>query len=152
MLGLFQLLGFFREATGYVRPDDDAVRRAGSTGERHSGYHRKIVWISGVLGALFALAGLAASIAELTGGKMRESDAKVVLLAPLLAGVAGIMFGVAVACLFAPSEFLTGPMGAKWMSLIGTKNILVARIVCFVFGMLMTAGLITMGVLTLLGK
>ena len=59
-------------------------------------------------------------------------ETKIILMAPFLAGIIGILEGVAVTCLFAPRAFLVGPVGQKWMSLIGTKSVLGARITCAV--------------------
>ena len=55
---------------------------------------------------------------------------------PLMFAVEGMVFGVSVACLFAPREFLTGPVGQKWMRLIGTESIVAARIVCLLITLL----------------
>jgi hypothetical protein len=56
------------------------------------------------------------------------------------------------ACLFAPREFLTGPVGQKWMKLIGTKSVLVARIVCLIFGLIVAAPFVAIGMSITWGK
>jgi hypothetical protein len=43
---------------------------------------------------------------------------------------AGLSFGIAVGCLFAPLDFLLSPIGGKWLKMIGVKSVLAARIVC----------------------
>ncbi|MEI8381890.1 MAG: hypothetical protein WCJ09_17305 [Planctomycetota bacterium] len=65
----------------------------------------------------------------------------VVLIFPLLGGAGGALLGSGAACLFAPKEFLTGPIGLKWMRLIGTENIIAARIVCFVASVIVPLGI-----------
>lgn len=45
--------------------------------------------------------------------------------------------GVSLGCLLAPSTFLQSPAGAKWMELIGTTNMVAARVVC---GLVVVAG------------
>jgi hypothetical protein len=35
-------------------------------------------------------------------------------------------------CLLASSDFLLGPVGTRWMQLIGTNNLRVARITCII--------------------
>ncbi len=65
-------------------------------------------------------------------------------VAPVLFGVGGAFFGIAIACLFAPRDFLAGLVGRKWMKLIGTENILVARIVCALLGVVGLLPLVAM--------
>lgn len=57
------------------------------------------------------------------------------LFSPIMFGVGGYMAGVAVVCLFAPREFLTGPVGKPWMKTIGTKSVTVMRIMCVLIGL-----------------
>lgn len=61
-----------------------------------------------------------------------------VFIAPFTLGGAGATLGLCIACAIAPTEFLEGPAGAKWMSTIGTRNVTVARIACIVLGLLIT--------------
>ena len=97
-----------------------------------------------VLGLIFA-------VAALCGPAPQEGTGKV-LLAPLLFGAAGCLFGAAVGCLFAPGDFLAGPIGRKWMDMIGTKNVVVARIVCLIFGLVVAAPVAGLGLLLLFAK
>jgi hypothetical protein len=59
---------------------------------------------------------------------------------------------MALACLFAPHDFLTGPVGKRWMKLIGTKSVPVARLACGLFGLVVGAPLILSGLLSALGR
>jgi len=133
---LFQLLGFFEEARKYASPDEDAVARAGPETPRHVSFHRRIVAVAillGLVGAAFGVWLIVVAAGENTAAK----DATKILLAPLVFAAAGLVFGVSVTCLFAPRSFLTGPVGQKWMQLIGTQSTAVARVVCLLFTMLL---------------
>jgi hypothetical protein len=128
---------FFREAMGYVTADEDAVDQLGEAAPLHAMFHKRIVAVSIVFGILGGLIGLGFAISGLLWPHPgHEDDQKMLLLAPMMAGAAGLLFGAAVACLFAPREFLTGPIGSKWMTLIGTKNVLAARLVCLMVAMI----------------
>jgi hypothetical protein len=131
----FQVLRFFEEAWTYSCTDDADVHEAGVDGTRHASFHRRIVSVGvpfGVVGAGLGIAFLLAS-----GGQAAPRDGAKVLLAPLMFAASGLIFGVAVACLFAPRAFLTGPVGRRWMQLIGTRNVIVARVVCSIFTLLL---------------
>lgn len=133
---LFQLLGFFEEASKYASPDEDAVARAGPEAPRHVSFHRRIVTVGlllGLVGAAFGVGLIVVAPGENTPAK----DVPKILLAPLVFAAAGLVFGVSVTCLFAPRSFLMGPVGQKWMQLIGTRNTVVARVVCSLFTMLL---------------
>lgn len=79
-----------------------------------------------------------------------QSEGAEILLAPVLFGAAGLLFGAAVACAFAPRSFLTGPAGRKWMKLIGTRNVLAARIVCLVLALILGGVPTALGVFILI--
>ena len=131
-----QLLGFFHEASRYTAPDDLAVREAGDDGPRHSSFHRRIVALGALLGVIGAGLGVA-MIANIDRAPGRDRTR--ILLAPLVFAAMGTIFGAAVACLFAPRGFLAGPVGRKWMQLIGTESVAAARVVCFLFMLLFAA-------------
>ena len=141
-MGLFS---FFRGASGYVHPDPGAVQLGGENAPRSASYHKKMVWISCLCGALGATVGLAASVAIVQSAE----PARGVLVAPFTFCAAGLLLGAATACLFAPREFLTGPFGKKWMKLIGTKNVLAARIACFALAAIIAGPLIGLAVLVI---
>lgn len=133
---LFELLGFFKEASEYTSPDEDAVVKAGSEAPRHASFHRRIVTVSVIFGLMGAALGVG-MIFIAVGQDAALDDGAEILLAPLVFAAAGLVFGVSVACLFAPRSFLTGPVGQKWMKLIGTESTAVARVVCLLFTMLL---------------
>jgi len=132
----FELLGFFKEASKYTSPDEDAVGRAGSEAPRHVSFHKRIVTVSIILGLMGAALGVG-MIFIAVGENAAQDNGAEILLAPLAFAAAGLVFGVAVTCLFAPRSFLTGPVGQKWMKLIGTESTAAARSVCLLFTMLL---------------
>src|SRR6476646_1439541 len=107
-MALSQLLDFLKAATGFVRPDATAVDAAGESGVVATRYHRRIVLIAGTCGAIAAIGGAVAAVIQPPGAK---DYLKMILLFPLVFGVIGILEGVAVACLVAPRDFLSGPVG-----------------------------------------
>ena len=54
-------------------------------------------------------------------------DTRVFLYLPPVAGAMGAVVGVGFACACAPTRFLNGPLGARWLRLIGTRNVPMAR-------------------------
>ncbi len=127
---LFQSIDFFREATRYLSPDENGVSQAGENARKHVSVHRIIVAVS----AFFGLVGAGLGIGVLVlaaGDKVAAKDLGKLLLAPPMFAIMGIVFGLVVTCLFAPRDFLSGPVGQKWMKLVGTESVVVARIVCF---------------------
>jgi hypothetical protein len=120
-VGVGRLFKFFQEMGDYVNPDD---------GVSNAGYHHVIVWSGGILGTLFAVV-LSGFIFR--GGPGHKPLPPKVLLAPLIFFAMGAVFRSATACTFAPSRFLQGPAGRKWMKLIGTESIVTARVVCSIF-------------------
>jgi hypothetical protein len=151
-MGLFSLFRFYEKTGEYMTPDPTAVEKAGELGERHATYHRRIVLVGGIFGAIGAALGLALSIGTSTADKA-DKDVKGILLAPLMFAAAGVLFGVAMACLFAPTEFLMGPVGRKWMKLIGTESVRGARLTCLIFGLVVMAPFVGCGlIMTLVGK
>ena len=119
--------------------------------QRHMAYHKRIVWVGTCFAAVGAALGLLMSMA-VAGDIQTGRDIKGILLAPFLFGVGGFVFGMALMCLFAPRSFLTGPTGAAWMKLIGTKSVVVARIVCLLFGLVITTPFAAFGLLIAFGK
>jgi hypothetical protein len=87
---------------------------------------------SSLFGAIGVGLGVAVDVLAWQEGTEGKEDAFVymAIVFPLALAVAGLLFGVAAACAFAPRKFLAGPVGRKWMKLIGTKSIAAARLVC----------------------
>jgi hypothetical protein len=147
-MALSQLLDFLKAATGYVKPEAADLEEAGGVESPAARYHTRVVIAAGVSGVIVAIAGTGAAMME----KGSKNDVKMLLLGPLVFGVAGILLGTAGACLMAPREFLTGPVGRKWMALIGTRSVLVARIVCAVTVLIFLGAIIALTVKSALGK
>jgi ABC-type Fe3+ transport system permease subunit len=140
-MSIFGLLGFYSKARTYVSPDGDALEEAGENAPKHASFHRVIVAVScvcGVIGGCLGVALVIGYVLLLQSEPGRRFDFRI-LLVPLALAAFGHFLGVAMACAFAPQTFLTGPLGRKWMKLIGTKSPLLARIVCFLLPMLTIA-------------
>ncbi len=94
---------------------------------------------------IFAIPGVILGLGGSIYGLMHISEIESVkawvgvLVAPFSLGAAGSALGMCLACAAAPTEYLKGPSGEKWMSMIGTQNVTVARIACLVLGVLITA-------------
>lgn len=139
------------------RPNPPRARLIDSTPpeetNRHENYHKRIMLVAAIFAAVGAA--LAAVLLLVVLLRKPESMSLRALLAPVAFGFGGYMFGMSVMCLFAPTAFLTGPVGRQWMRMIGTKSVVVARIACAVFGLIGTGigvGLGFLFVMMLLGK
>lgn len=126
---MFSLFRFFESAGKQAALDDEAVAELGEEGPAHARQHRRIVFTGGALGLVGLSAGIALAVFSTRPGAVNREGAAI-FLAPALFAAAGTMFGVAAACLLSPTAFLAGPVGQKWMRLIGTRSVPVARIVC----------------------
>jgi hypothetical protein len=138
---LFRLFEFFSGARDYARTDHEAVKKNGVDAPRHQLYHRVIV-TCGVLGGILGfVGGVIGAFVSLKHHPVdgRTDDLYITILSPVLTAAAGMLSGVSWACTAAPGSFLNGPLGTKWMGLIGTKNLTVARFVAFVIAVLGTA-------------
>jgi hypothetical protein len=131
---------FFREAGAYAKPEKAALQAAGAQASRHAAYHRKIVSVSCAFGVTGFVLGVVGCVAGLTIWKMRPREEAGFLLTskwavgmlslPVGLAMLGVLLGAAAACLFAPRSFLLGPVGQKWMGLVGTRSVAAARLVC----------------------
>jgi hypothetical protein len=144
------IVGFYVSAADYITPDASAVQNAGDAGLRHAAYHKRIVLMGGFFGLVGAA--LAVAISLLPSNDASGRGLKLAVMGPLMFGAAGILFGVAVTCLCAPQEFLTGPVGSKWLRLIGTKSVPVARFVCLLFGLAVVAPFVILGLMFALAR
>lgn len=61
---------------------------------------------------------------------------KMLFLSPFIFGAMAYVVGLAFAFLFAPTNYLESESGQKWLSKVGTKTILSARIVCAILAAL----------------
>jgi hypothetical protein len=94
----------------------------------HESYHRIIIG-AGVAGAI--LAGVIAAAAVVSDwppatNRPLGKTIRGLLFMPVLGGSAL----AAVACALAPRSFLEGPVGRRWLSWVGTSNVIGARVVC----------------------
>jgi hypothetical protein len=129
------LVSFFRGGSSFLEPDEAALHAAGVNRERYVIGHRRIV----NLARFFGIMGLVLWSGALIFGSVvvgvqfdNPGKAFVVCLSPFLGCMLGATVGAILGCLLAPRDFLHGPLGRKWLSFIGTENVLVARVVCFV--------------------
>lgn len=129
----------FKGAAEYVRPDDRAVVACGEEAPRHASYHRWII-LGGIVFALGGMVVFPLGLMWEAAGKEREVDFVAMLRGAGIGAAAGMLLGVALTCLIAPRDFLLGPMGRKWMELIGVEGVLAARAVCLIV-VLIGAGL-----------
>lgn len=138
MSRLHGLFAFFRESCSFVQPDEQALSEAGHEAGRYANYHKRIVRVSVLLGAIGGAAGLTMAIflgRDLYDGTAEGRDFSLMIYAPFLGAAVGLLAGVAVMCATAPRTFLMGPVGRKWMKLIGTENLLFARLICVLIGL-----------------
>jgi hypothetical protein len=147
-MALSQILDFLKAATGYIKPDAADLDEVGGIESQASRYHTRVIIAAAVCGVIVSIAGTVGALME----KGSEKDLKILLTAPLLFGVAGILLGVAGTCLVAPNEFLAGPIGRKWMALIGTKNVFIARIVCGILVMIFLGAIIALAMKAAFGQ
>jgi hypothetical protein len=145
------LVGFFAAAADLATVDEATLQQAGEAALRHSGYHKVIVTVAVVFGLIGVVLGVSLGIFSADAAKTGR-DVRGIVMAPFVFAAAGILFGFAIACLFAPRAFLTGPFGKKWMALIGTTNVTVARIVCRIFGLVVTAPFVGLGLLIVMSE
>jgi hypothetical protein len=142
-MGLFQLLRFYWEAGKYTSPGPTSLPE--QEARWHRLWHRRIVAFGvgfGILGLLLGT-GILLELARNPGcGDPANQPLGKVLVVPLLTGIVGPCFGVATACLFAPRSFLEGPLGRKWLRLIGTRKVLAARLVCFLVDLVLAGAVI----------
>lgn len=102
-------------------------------------YSKVIATSSYVFAALGVVAGIAVLVFLFSNIESRK-DIKLGLMSPLLLGGAGYILGMSIAFLFAPTSFITGTSGKKWMDMVGTKSVGAARAVCAAVSLL-AAGL-----------
>jgi len=130
-------------------PDTTRKRRTpAEADERHAGYNRRIMRVASWCAAGGAVLGVAVLIAVAASGRVDKLPR--LILSPVTLGVGGFTAGMAVMCLLAPAAFLRSPEGRPWMQWIGTKNVIVAKSVCFFFGMMGAVAATAAGVLILL--
>jgi hypothetical protein len=68
------------------------------------------VFVAGCFAVLGVILGLLTSVAVASDADSAK-DVRGIILAPVMFGVGGFVFGMALMCLVAPRAFLTGPIG-----------------------------------------
>ena len=147
-MGLFNATRQISDTANAAPPAGDS---ADTEAQHHSRYHKRIVFVGGCFATLGVILGLITAVVVASDVKSGK-DVKGMLLAPVMYGAGGFVFGMAIMCLVAPRAFLSGPVGRPWMKLIGTESVLVARIVCLLFGLVVTLPLVGLGLLVALSK
>jgi hypothetical protein len=147
-MGLLSALKQIADTASAASPAGDP---ADVEAKRHAGYHKRIVFVGACFAGVGLVLGLITSVLMASAAKS-GSEIKGILLTPVLYGAGGFVFGMAIMCLVAPRAFLTGPVGAPWMKLIGTRSVLAARITCLLFGLIVTLPLVAIGALLALSK
>ena len=146
---LIRLVRFFLAAPTYAKVSPADLDDARIDADRHRGYQKRIV----AVGAAFGILSLVPSgvlvwrMVEEGGFSMDLDILKKVALLTLASAVFSTSVGVAVGCLFAPREFLEGPLGRRWMAFIGPESVAAARVVCLlvVLGLAGVAGFAGLG-------
>jgi hypothetical protein len=153
-MALWEVFRFLRAARRLAPLDREAVKAAGVEGEKHETYHRQIILMGGgcaVLGLLSSGFLLQALVRE-AGGRIEGHGWMAVITVPLLMAMAGFCLGVGVACLFAPTSFLAGPLGRKWMNFIGTRSVPLARLVCLLIALVLGVAPLAAGLIVVLTR
>jgi hypothetical protein len=72
---------------------------------------------------------------------MDSSTANIVWVVgfPFFVGGLCASLGLLLTCGCAPSDFLGGPLGGRWMRLVGTRSVLKGRMVCFTLAIIVAA-------------
>lgn len=96
-------------------------------------HHRRILRWGAVTGAINSLAWSALILFGMLNDDLKDAEDWLLLaMVPglaIAAFLAGTFLGVALVCAFSPKWFLLGP-GEPWVKLIGTRNMIGARLVC----------------------
>lgn len=122
-------------ASGASEPPPAPPPVADATAARHALYGQRIAFWAQCGTVVGAVLGVVLGVVMLVGGEAIGAI-KALFVLPFALATAGFTLGMALTCLFAPREFLTGPVGKPWMDRIGTKSVTVARVACALFGLI----------------
>jgi hypothetical protein len=155
-MGFGNLLQFFEAASDHAKLDPETLQEAGEDAPVHAAFHRTIV-ICGIIGAIVGLIlGLIGAVAMYKHpshpGPVRTDDFYMIILSPFLMIAGGILGGACWACTFAPTAFLEGPIGSRWMKLIGTTSPTIGRCVSVMVALIVTGWFIFEPICIALGK
>jgi hypothetical protein len=122
-------------AAGASEPPPAAPPIDDATAARHALYGQRIAFWAKCGTVVGGALGVVLGAVLLIGGEPVGAIQALVMF-PFALATGGFTLGMALTCLFAPREFLTGPVGKPWMDRIGTKSVTVARIACALFGLM----------------
>jgi hypothetical protein len=139
------LFGAIQQIVDTASTAPDVGNLADAEARGHARYHHRIVMV----GCVFAVLGVMLGLIPAGGILSGEMSGRIsgIVMAPLMFGAGGFVFGMALMCMVAPTAFLNGPVGRPWMTLIGTRSPVVARIACAIFGLMVASPLVLIGIL-----
>jgi hypothetical protein len=137
LFGFGELFGAVKQLAATVKAPAVASDPTDAEALRHAKWHRRLVLVSCSCAAVGLAAGLlvASFIISHAPQVTLIPAIELFVLLPGLLGVGSFAYGTALVCLLAPGAFLTGPLGPRWMRLIGTKSVRLARIICCLVGL-----------------
>lgn len=91
--------------------------------------------------------GLAIVLAYLGKPEDLSKNLRPLIMAPFTMGGAGYFLSLALACFLVPDSFLTGPFGQRYLALIGTRNVTVARVACLLVALVIGGPLLSLTIL-----
>ena len=132
MRSILDLFSFFSNSGEYTAEQ----------GPVRSPDHRRIVLLAWTLGVIGFLIGGVIVVTMLATGDMQKEISNLrpgrkakgtiaIFLVPFMLGAMGALLGVAVGCSSASTPFLQSEKASKWLDLVGTRDIGVARAVCW---------------------
>jgi hypothetical protein len=95
----------------------------------HARMHRRILLFGLSLGGGGLAVGLLFLRSVIREDRPNTSWGAVIAIVAMVTFI-GYFVGVALGCLFAPSDFYAGPVGQRWLRLVGTQSVTAARVVC----------------------
>lgn len=104
--------------------------REGDVPRWHVMYHW-VILAAAVVGTLIGAAIVLSGIAK--EGLPDQRTGKRLWGAAMLAGAGGMALAAMVGAI-APSSFIRGPIGSKWLRYVGTTNVVAARVICLIVG------------------
>jgi hypothetical protein len=140
----------FRETTRFHVP----AKGGGRYDPAHIRIHKIVVGVGlafGALGVLAALGFAAGSVIVALSAKNLESAAVTLIGIPVsfLIPPGCYFIGTSMALVFAPTRFLRGPIGQKWVKIAGVKSPILARLL-FILIVVLVVGIVVAIVVTLM--
>lgn len=108
------------------------AKAGNKTAIRDARYHRRIVIVGTCFGAVSSALTTIVTVRFLIPSLFTISGIFRLWAAILGSAIIGFTFGLAVMVLFAPTGFLSGKVGRRWLKLAGTDSPTTARTLCAV--------------------